>query len=102
MSRARIHKLTRNVMQAGTSGTRLGVLEYEPESPLFRDPLTGWTGSADTMRQVRLTFQWLAAAMRYADRRGLRCVVTIPQGQEQARRSSADNFAPDRAVPFTH
>ncbi len=41
----------------------------------FLDPLMGWTGSRDPLRQVALTFPTLAAALSYAERQGLCAVV---------------------------
>jgi hypothetical protein len=50
-------------------------LEFEPRTAPFRDPLMGWTGSRDPLRQVALTFPTLDAALSYAERQGLRTVV---------------------------
>jgi hypothetical protein len=50
-------------------------LEFEPRSAPFLDPLMGWTGGRDPLRQVALSFPTLDAALAYAERQGLRTVV---------------------------
>lgn len=47
-------------------------LAFLPQTPPFIEPLMGWTGSADTLPQVQLTFPSAAAAMRYAERNNIR------------------------------
>jgi ETC complex I subunit conserved region len=51
------------------------LLEFEPRTPPFLDPLMGWIGSRDPLRQVALIFPTLDAALSYAQRQGLRTVV---------------------------
>ncbi|AFK57038.1 MAG: hypothetical protein CMO29_00830 [Tistrella sp.] len=46
------------------------ILEFEPESAPWIDPLTGWTGSADTRAQISLRFPNPASAVEFARRNG--------------------------------
>src|SRR5207247_9848760 len=41
----------------------------------YIEPLMGWTGCDDTLSQVELTFPSAAAAVAYARRQGLRCLL---------------------------
>jgi ETC complex I subunit-like protein len=58
-------------MTSGRAGTKRWLLEFEPQSPAFIEPLMGWTGSAEPMAQVRLSFPTREAAVAYAERQGL-------------------------------
>lgn len=71
---AHIHRPCRSAVSAGPGrpGWRL---EFEPRRAPFLDPLMGWTGSRDPLRQIALTFPTLDAALSYADRQGLRAIV---------------------------
>jgi len=74
--RARIYRPARNAMQSGQAKTKGWVLEFSPEERRKIDPLMGWTGSGDTQRQVRLTFETKEAAIAHADRNGIPYQVT--------------------------
>ena len=47
------------------------ILEFEPQSAPFIEPLMGWVGSTDPMAQMRLAFSTREAAVAYAQRQGL-------------------------------
>src|SRR3546814_19047605 len=68
---ARIFQKPKNAMQSGRAQTDKWVLDFEPAAAPRPDPLTGWAGSADTRRQVKLMFPTLVAARAYSsdDRR---------------------------------
>jgi hypothetical protein len=68
--RACIRCLGRSVTQAGQAQSRRWVLEFEPRSRPWIEPLMGWTASADTLQQVRLTFPTREAAIAFAERQG--------------------------------
>jgi hypothetical protein len=53
---ARIYKPAKTAMQQGNAATRDWILEYAPEQPLTIEPLMGWTSSADTKSQIRMSF----------------------------------------------
>src|SRR3954447_23522205 len=66
-----IYKPAKPAMTSGRAGTNRWLLEYEPQSAPFVEPLMGWTGSTDPLAQVRLTFSSREAAIAYAQRHGL-------------------------------
>lgn len=102
--RARIYQPARNAMQSGTAKTRNWVLEFAPSSPREVDPLMGWTSSADTQTQVRMTFDTKEAALDYARDHGIEAVVSDPKKRKPniRQRGYAENFATDRRGPWTH
>jgi hypothetical protein len=89
---ARIFQEQRNAMQSGRAREGRWVLEFESRTPRRPDPLTGWSGGADTQSQVTLTFDTLEAAKAYADRRGISYHVLLPVDRKLRLQSYADNF----------
>src|SRR3954469_4243522 len=69
--RALIYRPAKSAMTSGRARTRRWVLEFEPQSAPFIEPLMGWTGSADPLRQVRLSFPSREAAVAFAERQGI-------------------------------
>ena len=53
---ARIFKPAKNAMQSGRGRQSKWLLEYEPASARSVEPLMGWTSTADTASQVRVSF----------------------------------------------
>ncbi len=102
--RARIYKPARNAMQSGVAKTRSWLLEFAPAERREVDPLMGWTSSADTQTQVRMTFDSKEAALDYARDHGIEAVVTEPKSRKLniRKRGYAENFAVDRRAPWTH
>lgn len=92
MQRARIFKPARTAMQQGRAKTRAWVLELEPTTPRWRDPLMGWTAAAETTGQVRLSFDSREDAIAYAERHGIDYVLSEPRGRTVRPKSYADNF----------
>jgi hypothetical protein len=89
---ARIYQRYRNGMQASRAASGEWVLEFESKSPRRPDPLTGWSGGADTQNQVQILFPTLEAATAYADRNGVDAHV-VPAATRKLRiQSYADNF----------
>jgi hypothetical protein len=62
-----IYQRPKSAMQSGRALTNRWMLEFEPAMAKKPDPLTGWAGSGDTRRQVRLSFPDCEAAKAYAD-----------------------------------
>jgi NADH dehydrogenase ubiquinone Fe-S protein 4 len=90
---ARIYQRAKNAMQSGRAGTDRWVLEFESARRRRPDPLTGWSGGAETQAQVRLTFPSLDAAQAYAMREGIDAhVVPAPPPPKLKLQSYADNF----------
>lgn len=85
--RALIYRPARSAMTSGRGGTRRWLLEFEPRSPPFIEPLMGWTGSTDPLAGLRLTFSSRETAMRFAERQGIACEVHAPA--DAARRPAA-------------
>ena len=79
-------------MQSGKARAGEWVLQFESSRPRRPDPLTGWSGGADSQEQVRLTFPSLEAATAYADRRGI-AYHLVPAAEPKLKlQSYADNF----------
>lgn len=89
---ARIFQKPKHAMQSGKAHTDEWVLEFEPSEARFADPLMGWTGSADTQSQVRLTFPSKDAARDYAEKYGIAARVLATPPKRLKLQAYADNF----------
>ena len=99
----RIYKPARNAMQSGKGKPGNWILEFEAEAPRQTDPLMGWTSSADTRQQLRLTFNTKEQAIAYAEREGLAYTVAHESPPiRQSRKSYSDNFKWGRSDNWTH
>ena len=93
MPTARIFQRPKNSMQSGKARTDKWQLEFEPARPKKPDPLTGWSGGADTLSdQVRLGFPSSEAAIAYAEKHGWDYVVVPAPEKKLKLQSYADNF----------
>ena len=89
---ARIFQRSKNAMQSGRARAGEWLLQFESHRPKRPDPLTGWSGGADTQEQVILSFPTLDAAKAYADREGIPYHI-VPAAETKLRlQSYADNF----------
>ena len=79
-----IYKPAKSAM---TSGARRKpwLLEFEPQSGPFVEPLMGWTGSSDPLAHMQLGFASREAAIAYAERQGLEYEVRGPAGADRLR-----------------
>ena len=84
-ARAVIYRPSRSVMTSGRANTCNWVLEFEPRSAEFIEPLMGWTGGTDPLRHVRLSFPTVDAAVAYARREGLPFTLYEPQEPSPAQ-----------------
>ena len=102
--RARIYQPAKTAMSSGQAKTKNWVLEFAPEAPREIDPLMGWTSSADTQSQVRMTFESKEAALEYAKEHGIDAIVASPHKRKPnvRARGYAENFAVDRSGAWTH
>jgi len=98
MPSVRIFRPARTAMQSGQGNTREWVMVFEPTTPRTRDPLMGWTSSADTRQQVRLNFESEAEAVAYARRQGYGYTLAEPHTHKIRPKSYADNFKYNRLV----
>jgi hypothetical protein len=89
---ARIFQQSKNAMQSGKARADEWVLEFESHCPHRPDPLTGWSGGADTQSQVTIGFPTLEAARAYADKHKIACHIVPPAEPKLKLQSYADNF----------
>ena len=68
---ARIYQPPKNAMQSGKANTKVWVLEFEPASARWPDPLMGWTQTTDLNGQVKLPFDTREEAVAYANKYGI-------------------------------
>jgi hypothetical protein len=99
---ARIYKPAKTAMQSGLAKTKDWVLDYEPAQPREIDPLMGWTGSGDTLAQVRLSFDSKEEAIEYAQKNNIPFRVFEPNPRGLSKKSYADNFKYGRIGSWTH
>lgn len=79
-------------MQSGKARVGEWVLEFESERRKRPDPLTGWSGGADTQAQISLSFPTLDEALAYAAREGVDYHLVPPSEPRLKLRAYADNF----------
>lgn len=99
---ARIFRPAPNAMQSGRGKSKDWVLVFEPAVARTIEPLMGYTSSADTRQQVRLSFPTLEEAEAYARRNGLAYSVQPAHISTPKRTTYSDNFRSDRKTPWTH
>ncbi|MGQ0559804.1 MAG: NADH dehydrogenase ubiquinone Fe-S protein 4 [Sphingosinicella sp.] len=89
---ARLYQEYKSAMQSGRARTGRWVLEFESARRRRPDPLTGWSGGADTAEQVKLLFPTLATAKAYAEREGIEFHLVPASEPELKLQAYADNF----------
>jgi hypothetical protein len=99
---ARIYRPTKTAMQSGKAQTRAWRLEFVPGSAARPDALMGWIGSADTNRQVRMSFESKDAAIAFAREHGIPHQVIEPREPKRQIKSYTDNFSFRRREPWSH
>jgi hypothetical protein len=99
---ARIYKPAKTAMQQGKAQTRDWVLEFMPDEPRTIEPLMGWTSSADTRPQVRMSFASKEEAVAYATRHGIAFRLEEPHKSGIGPKSYAENFKFGRPDRWTH
>ncbi|MGE3250283.1 MAG: ETC complex I subunit [Hyphomonadaceae bacterium] len=99
---ARIYRPAKNAMQSGRAGTHEWVLEFEPTAPQAPEPLMGWTSSADTNGQVRLTFATRDEAIAFARAKNIPHQVIEPREPKRIPKAYGDNFSYRRKEPWSH
>ena len=102
MTFARIFRPAKNAMQSGRAKSNVWMLEFESAAVRSSDPLMGWTSSADTQGQVRLTFDTRDEAIAYAQNYNLAFQVIDRQEPKRIPRAYADNFTFYRREPWSH
>lgn len=101
---ARIYQPARTAMSSGTAKTKQWVLEYVADTAREVDPLMGWTSSADTQAQVKLSFPTKETALEYAEEHGIDAIVQEPTRRKPNIRPGGygENFATNRRGTWTH
>ena len=99
---ARIYQPSRNVMQSGRANTQRWILEFTSDLPKTAEPLMGWTSSADTKEQVRMSFASKEAAVAYAEKHGIAYDINEPSPNRLKPQSYADNFRWGKPENWTH
>ena len=94
----RIHRPARSVTQSGP-GRRRWVLEFEPTGRRPIDPLMGWTGTDDTLAQIRLEFRNLQGAIDFAEKQGWRYEVEEPPARRYRPKNYAEQLERDLVGP---
>ncbi len=89
---ARIYQRSKNAMQSGNARSDEWVLEFESTRPRRPDPLTGWSGGADTQSQVMIRFPTQEAAIAYAQKNAIDYHLVPPAQRKMRLQSYADNF----------
>lgn len=97
--KARIYRPAKNAMQSGRAKTRYWLFEYEPTRKQI-DPLMGWTGSVDTLNQLRLRFPSQEAAVAFAKEHNIPYEVETPHSRKLQVKSYADNFRFDNVETY--
>lgn len=99
---ARIFRPAPNAMQSGRGQSKEWVLVHAPQTAREIEPLMGYTSSAETRTQIKLSFDSLDEAEAYARRNGIAYQV-LPDHKPTVKRASySDNFRSDRNTPWTH
>ncbi|OLP56858.1 NADH-ubiquinone oxidoreductase [Rhizobium rhizosphaerae] len=99
---AKIYRPAKTAMQSGKAKTHLWILEFDQDVPRTIDPMMGYTSSADTRQQVKLTFDSAEQAVAYAERNGIDYRVIAPKDATRKAVSYSDNFRYNRLQPWTH
>ncbi len=89
----KIYRPGKTAMQSGrATGKKPWVLEYELTSSRQAEPLMGWTSSADTLNQVKLSFSSCDEAVSFAQKKGWNYSVQEEQIRRLKPRNYGDNF----------
>ena len=99
---ALIYRPAPNAMQSGRGKSKSWVLVYEADKAKYIEPLMGYTATNDTQTQVRLSFDTLDEAEKYARANGIPYTVQPAHTPVPKRSSYPDNFRFDRKTPWTH
>jgi hypothetical protein len=99
----RIHVPAQPATQSGKGKSQGWVLEFAPRERHVLDPLTGWAGSGDTLRQLTIAFPSKEAAIAYAEANGYLYQVEEPPPAKPIKpKVYADNFRYGRTENWTH
>lgn len=92
MLRARLYKPSKTSMQSGKAKLKFWLLEFLSVPAFFRDSLTGWTGSTNTLPQVKLKFQTRDEAVQYAEQHKIELFIEEPKAIRLCPKTYSNNF----------
>ncbi len=88
-------------MQSGYGKNRW-IFEYYQNNDKITENLMGWTGSKDTMEQIRLYFETAEDAVRYAKENNIDFDLIEDKKKKYGPKSYSDNFRFKRKDQWTH
>ena len=97
-----IYKPSKTAMQSGNVIKDYWEIKYLPNSKVSLDPLMGWSGSADTRKQVILKFETCKDAIQYAEKNKISYRIINEQKRKIKPKSYAVNFSFNRKDLWTH
>ena len=92
MPKARIFQPTKTAMQSGRAKMKRWKLVMVPDTKMPTDTVMGWTGMADTSREIELFFPSKEAAVAYAKKHQLAFELIEPKIRQQITKAYSDNF----------
>lgn len=99
----RIYQEAKGAMQSGRGRVGRWVLENEAEKASQPTGLMGWSGGAETSRQVKLYFASQEAAVAHAVSLGQPYQLLAGTSQRKIKpKAYADNFSFQKLQPWTH
>jgi hypothetical protein len=99
---ARIYKPARGATSSGNARTKSWLLVFDQSAARQIEPLMGWTSSADTRQQLRLSFDTREQAIAYAERNNIPYRVEEPKMPKRRVLAYSDNFKFNRVGAWTH
>ena len=90
--KARIHQPTKTATQSGRKTNNWFLEPIIEEQYKSNDNLMGWTSSGNAMSQIKLEFNNLQDAVKYAVNLGWSYKIILPQITHIRKKSYADNF----------
>ncbi|CEG21090.1 ETC complex I subunit [Anaplasma phagocytophilum] len=97
-SRALVHRPAKNAMQSGTFRGDLWYVEFEPSRSQYVEGLMGWTGSEETLQQVRMCFESKEDAVAYVEAHGIPYILLQDATASRVPKSYATNFLRKRGL----
>ncbi len=94
--RARLYKPSKTAMQSGKAKTHFWFLEFLSPPELFKEKLTGWTGSQNTLSQIQIKFRTKEEAVNYARVHQIELIIEEPKSPTFKPKSYSDNFKFDK------
>lgn len=88
----KIYRPSKSTMQSGLAKTLYWVLEPELPTPRRPENLMGWTSSGDTLNQIKLRFETLEEAIRFAESKRWGYTVLPVHDRKINPRNYVDNF----------